>query len=51
MARPKVINPQGDTIRLAAYVPAPLAQRIQREAKKRGITVAQVVREKLEKVA
>lgn len=51
MARPKHINPEGDTIRLAAYVAAPVAQRIKREAKKRGVTVAQIVREKLEQAA
>lgn len=51
MARPKHINPTGDTVRLVALVPAPVAQRIQREAKKRGVTVAQVVREKLAQVA
>jgi hypothetical protein len=51
MARPKHINPAGDTVRLAAFVPAPIAQRIQREAKKRGVTVAQIVREKLEQAA
>jgi hypothetical protein len=51
MARPRVINPQGETRRLVALVPVPVAQRIEREAKKRGVTIAQIVREKLEKVA
>lgn len=51
MARPKHINPDGETVRLNALVPAPIARRIQREAKKRGVTVAQVVREKLAQVA
>jgi hypothetical protein len=51
MARPKHINPNGDTQRIVAWVPAPLAERLQREAKKRGVPVAQIVREKLGKVA
>jgi len=51
MARPKHINPTGEIVRLVAQVPAPVAQRIQREAKKRGVPVAQVIREKLSEVA
>lgn len=51
MARPKHLNPDGETVRLVALVPAPVAKRIQREAKKRGVTVAQIVREKLAQVA
>jgi hypothetical protein len=51
MARPKVINPKGETRRLVTIVPAPVAERIEREAQKRGVTVAQVMREKLAQVA
>lgn len=51
MARPKHINPDGETVRLVARVPDHVARRIQREAKRRGVTVAQVVREKLAQVA
>ena len=51
MARPKHINPGGETVRLVARVAEPVARRIQREAKQRGVTVAQIVREKLSQVA
>jgi hypothetical protein len=49
--RPKVINPKGEIKRLVALVPVPVAERLEREALKRGISVAQVVREKLAQVA
>lgn len=51
MARPKHINPDGETKRLVAIVSVPLAKRIEQVAKKRGVPVAQIVREQLEKVA
>lgn len=51
MPRPKVINPHGDTRRVAADIPQPTAARIEKIAKRRGVTVAQVIREALEKVA
>lgn len=51
MARPKHINPDGEIKRLVALIPAPVAERLEREAKKRGVPVAQIVREKLAKVA
>lgn len=51
MARPRKINPTGETRRVVTLVPAPVAQRIEREARKRGVSVAQVIREKLEQVA
>lgn len=51
MARPKFVNPDGDTRRVAAIIPAPTAARIEKIAKRRGVTVAQVIREALEKVA
>jgi hypothetical protein len=51
MARPKHINPDGEIKRLVALVPVPLAKRLEREAKKRGVPVAQIIREKLSEVA
>ena len=51
MARPKHINPDGEIKRLVALVPVPVAQRLEREAKKRGVPVAVIVREKLSQVA
>jgi hypothetical protein len=51
MPRPKVINPTGDTRRIAADVPAPTADRLVKIAKRRGVPVAQVIREALENVA
>lgn len=51
MARPKHINPDGEIKRLVALIPAPVAKRLEQEAKKRGVPVAQIVREKLAKVA
>lgn len=49
--RPKEINPKGDIKRLVALVPVPVAERLEREAKRKGVSVAQIVREKLEQVA
>ena len=51
MPRPRVINPNGETRRIAATVAAPTVARLERIAKRRGVTVAQVIREALEKVA
>ncbi len=51
MARPRKINPNGETRRVVALVPEQVAKRLQREARKRGVTVAQVIREKLENAA
>jgi hypothetical protein len=49
--RPKAINPQGDLERLVVLVPVPVAERLAGEAKTEGVTVAQLVRTKLEEVA
>ena len=51
MARPKHINPSGATRRVATLVPEPLAQHLEKVARKRGVPVAQIIREQLEKVA
>jgi len=48
VGRPKEINPQGDVKRLVALVSVPVAERLEREAK--GVSVAQLVRKKLEPV-
>ena len=47
MARPRVINPKGDVRKLSAVVPEKVAQELEREAKKRNVTVGQIVRERL----
>ena len=49
--RPKEINPQCEIKRLVALVSVPVAERLEREAKAKGVSVAQIVREKLEQVA
>lgn len=49
--RPKEINPQGEVKRVACNVPTNVARDIEREAKRRGVTVAQVMRERLAQVA
>lgn len=51
MARPKHINPDGEIKRIVALVPVPLAKRLERVAKKRGVPVAVIIREKLSEVA
>lgn len=51
MARPKVINPNGEVKRVACNVPVPVARNIEREAQRRGVTVAEVMRERLARVA
>lgn len=47
MPRPRVINPNGETKALMVTVPLQLALKLEREAKKRGVSVAQVARERL----
>jgi len=47
MARPKSINPNGEVVKLSAVVPEKVALDLQREAQRRGVTVGQVVRERL----
>jgi len=49
--RPRTINPTGELRSMRVLVPEPVAQKIEREAKKRGVTVAQIVRERLAQVA
>lgn len=47
MARPRTINPKGEVVKLSARVPAPVIEKLEREAAKRGVTVGQIVRERL----
>ena len=47
MARPKFINPTGKVRRIAANIPEQVAEKLEREAKRRGISLASVVRERL----
>lgn len=52
MARPEKVNPGGEIKRLAVMVPAPVAEKLKKQARKRGVPVAEIVREIiLEKVA
>ena len=51
MARPRVINPNGETRRVVTMLPAPVAEKLEREARKRGVPLSQIVREKLQEVA
>lgn len=51
MARPKSIHPKGTTKRVACDVPTPIAERLEREAQRRGVSVAKIMREKLSQVA
>lgn len=47
MARPKVINPTGNVRRLGVVVSEPVVQRLEREARERGVTLSEVIRERL----
>ena len=47
MARPKVINPKGDTHRLMITVPEPLAQKLAKEAMKQKVSISEIVRQRL----
>jgi hypothetical protein len=51
MARPRTINPKGNTRRLSVVVPEPLVNELKREAKKQGRTLGSLVREKLQGAA
>ena len=51
MARPRVINPTGRTRKLSIILAEPVIKDLEKEAKRRGLSVGAVVRERLEKVA
>lgn len=48
MARPRKINPDGPTRRIAAPVHIEVYERLLREARNRNVTLAQIIREKVE---
>jgi hypothetical protein len=47
MARAKVIIPKGDTHRLMNAVPEPVAQKLAKEATKQGVSISEIVRQRL----
>ena len=47
MPRPRVINPKGRTRRISVFVAEPVAEKLEREAKRRGTSLGAVVRERL----
>ena len=51
MARPKKINPKGETRAVAALIPEPLARELEREAKREGVTMAEIMRKRLSRAA
>lgn len=51
MARPKTINPKGNTRRLSVVVSDSVARDLEKEARKQGKTLGAVVRERLDRGA
>lgn len=51
MARPKTINPKGKTTQLTVKVAEPVVNELKREAKRRGVTVGAIIRERLANAA
>jgi len=51
MARPRTIDPDGKVVPVATYLPERLVEKLRREATRRKVPLAQVVREKLQQVA
>jgi hypothetical protein len=51
MARPKTINPKGKTRRLTVVVSEPMVKELEREAKRKGVTLGAVVRDLLSRGA
>lgn len=49
MARPKTINPKGETRRVTVVLSESVAQRLEREAKKRKQSLGSIVREVIER--
>ena len=47
MARPKSINPKGDTHRLMVTLAMPVVEKLSKEATKQGVSVSEIVRQKL----
>lgn len=51
MARPRTINPKGEVRHLTARVPEPLARELEREAKRKGVTLGEIIRKRLSRAA
>lgn len=51
MARPKKINPNGKTRRVGAVVSEPVVRKLEKRAREQGVTVSEIVRQALDKVA
>lgn len=51
MARPRTVNPTGPTRRVSVIVAEPVVRRLERRAKQQGISVAELVRRELDRVA
>jgi len=51
MARPRTIDPSGEVVRMIVRIDHRTAQKIEREAKRRGVSVSEVIREKLAKAS
>ena len=47
MARPKSINPKGETHRVMVTLAMPVVEKLSKEATKHGVTVSEIVRRKL----
>lgn len=51
MARPRKIDPTGEVVRLTVSLSDKTRKRLERKAKQRGVTLSEIMREALEKVA
>jgi hypothetical protein len=49
MSRPRTINPKGNTHRTSVVLSEVVVERLRREANRRGVTLGQVIRERVEK--
>ena len=47
MPRPRIVDPKGRTRMFSVLVSEPMHESLKKEAKKRGITVSELAREKL----
>lgn len=51
MARPRTINPKGKTRKLSVVLAEPVARDLEKEARKQGLSLSEVVRQRLERGA
>lgn len=51
MGRPQTINSGGEIRRLGLVLAEPVALKLEQKAKKRGVSMSQIIREALEQVA